>query len=129
MWSCQKELRHRRGLCLAVAWRGFVLLPKHPSGRFESTDDGKVLWDCSLGEKFIGPTIPLVIKKITYWDAMPAWERGFQSEFAKKAWADLFAYEEIKAANEENPDLLERPYEDIVTEELIDSLPGRRSKI
>ena len=47
------------------------------------------------------------------------------SEFAKKAWADLLAYEEIKAADEANlSDLLERPYEDLVTEELIDSLPG-----
>ena len=70
--------------------------------------------------------IPLVIKKmITFWDAMPASERGLQSEFAKKAWADLLAYEEIKAANEANlADLLERPYEDLVREELIDSLPG-----
>ena len=69
--------------------------------------------------------IPLVIKKIiTYWDAMPASERGFQSEFAKKAWSDLLAYEESKAANEANlADLLERPYDDI-TEELIDTPPG-----
>ena len=68
----------------------------------------------------------MVIKKIiTMWDSMPASERGFKSEFAKKAWADLLAYEEIKAADEANlSDLLERPYEDLVTEELIDSLPG-----
>ena len=70
--------------------------------------------------------IPLVIKKIiTMWGSLPASERGFKSEFAKKAWADLLAYEEIKAADEANlSDLLERPYEDLVTEEIIDSLPG-----
>ena len=57
--------------------------------------------------------IPLVIKKvITMWDSLPASERGFKSEFAKKAWADLLAYEEIKAADEANlSDLLGRPYE------------------
>ena len=89
-------------------------------------DDGQVAYDCSLGERFVGPMIPLVIKKIiTTWDAMPASERGFKSEFAKKAWADLLAYEEIKAANEANlSDLLERPYEDLATEEPIDSLPS-----
>ena len=89
-------------------------------------DDGQVAYDCSLGERFTGPMIPLVIKKIiTMWDSMPASERGFKSEFAKKAWADLLAYEEIEAADEANlSDLLERPYEDLVTEELIDSLPG-----
>ena len=90
-------------------------------------DDGQVAYDCSLGERFTGPMIPLVIKKIiTMWDNLPASERGFKSEFAKKAWADLLAYEEIKAADEANlSDLLERPYEDLVTEEIIDSLPGR----
>ena len=74
-------------------------------------DDGQVAYDCSLGENFVGPMIPFVIKKIiTYWDAMPASEREFQSEFAKKAWADLLAYAEVKAANEANlADLLERP--------------------
>ena len=89
-------------------------------------DDGQVAYDCSLGERFTGPMISLVIKKIiTMWDSMPASERGFKSEFAKKAWADLLAYKEIKAADEANlSDLLERPYEDLVTEELIDSLPG-----
>ena len=89
-------------------------------------DDGQVAYDCSLGERFSGPMIPLVIKKIiTMWDSLPASERGFKSEFAKKAWADLLAYEEIKAADEANlSDLLERPYEDLVTEEIIDSLPG-----
>ena len=89
-------------------------------------DDGQVAYDCSLGERFTGPMIPLVIKKIiTMWDSLPASERGFKSEFAKKAWADLLAYEEIKAADEANlSDLLERPYEDLVTEEIIDSLPG-----
>ena len=89
-------------------------------------DDGQVAYDCSLGERFTGPMIPLVIKKIiTMWDSLPASERGFKSEFAKKAWADLLAYEEIKAADKANlSDLLERPYEDLVTEEIIDSLPG-----
>ena len=89
-------------------------------------DDGQVAYDCSLGERFSGPIIPLVIKKIiTMWDSLPASERGFKSEFAKKAWADLLAYEEIKAADEANlSDLLERPYEDLVSEEIIDSLPG-----
>ena len=89
-------------------------------------NDGQVAHDSSLGEKLVGPMIPLVMKKIiTVWDAMPASERGFKSECAKKAWADLLAYEEIKAANEANlAALLERPYEKFVTEELIDSLPG-----
>ena len=89
-------------------------------------DDGQVAYDCSLGERFAGQMIPLVIKKIiTVWDSMPASEQGFKSEFAKKAWADLLAYEEIKAADEANlSDLLKRPYEALVTEELIDSLPG-----
>ena len=94
--------------------------------RLSRFDDGQVAYDCSLGERFVGPMTPLVIKKIiTTWDAMPALERGFKSDFAKMAWADLLAYEEIKAANEANlSDLLERPYEDLVTKELIDSLPG-----
>ena len=89
-------------------------------------DDGQVAYDCSLGERFTGPMISLVIKKIiTMWDAMPACQQGFKSGFAKKAWADLLAYDEIKAANEANlSHLLERPYKDIVTEELLDSLPG-----
>ena len=70
--------------------------------------------------------IPLIMKKIiTMWDTMPASERGFKSEFSKKAWGNLLAYEEIKAPDGANlPDLLEQPYEDLVTEELIDSLPG-----
>ena len=39
-------------------------------------DDGQVAYDCSLGEKFVCPMIPLVIKKIiTTWDVMPASER------------------------------------------------------
>ena len=94
-------------------------------------DDGQVAYDCSLGERFTGPMIPLVIKKIiTMWDSLPASERGFKSEFAKKAWADLLAYEEIKAADEANlSDLLERPYEDLVTEEIIDSLPGPKIEV
>ena len=79
-----------------------------------------------LVKKFVGPMFPLVIKWIiTYWNNLPASSRGFQSEFSKKAWSDLLAYEEIKAANEANlADLLERPYDDIVTEEIIDQLPG-----
>ena len=56
---------------------------------------------------------------------LPASSRGFQTEFAEKAWSDLLAYEEIKAANEAKlADLLERPHDDIVTEEIIDQLPG-----
>ena len=44
-------------------------------------DDGQEAYDCSLGEKFVGPMSPLVIKKIiTVRDAMPASsERGFSS--------------------------------------------------
>ena len=84
-----------------------------------------------VSDGFTGPMIPLVIKKIiTMWDSLPASERGFKSEFAKKAWADLLAYEEIKAADEANlSDLLERPYEDLVTEEIIDSLPGPKIEV
>ena len=67
-------------------------------------DDGQVAYDCSLRERFTGPMIPLIIKKIiTMWDAMPASERGFKSEFAKKAWADLLAYEESKADRRSEP--------------------------
>ena len=52
--------------------------------------------------------------------------RNFASHFARKAFNDLGEYDFVKAKHAENlQDLLDRPYEDILAEEIIDSLPSR----
>ena len=46
--------------------------------------------------------------------------------FARKAFNDLGEYDFVKSKHAENlQDLLDRPYEDILVEEIIDSLPSR----
>ena len=52
--------------------------------------------------------------------------RNFAPHFGRKAYNDLGEYDFVKAKHAENlQDLLDRPYEDILAEEIIDSLPSR----
>ena len=52
--------------------------------------------------------------------------RNFASHFARKAFNDLAEYDFVKAKHADHlQDLLDRPYEDILAEEIIDSLPSR----
>ena len=52
--------------------------------------------------------------------------RNFASHFGRKAFNDLGEYDFVKNKHAENlQDLLDRPYEDILVEEIIDSLPSR----
>ena len=92
--DCVSQLLGEDLFSYLSAWQDDLDLRSKYFYRF---DDGQVAYDCSLGEKFVGPMIPLVIKKIiTCWDNLPASWRRFQSEFAKKAWSELLAYEEIR---------------------------------
>ena len=56
-------------------------------------DDGQVAYDCSLGERFTGPMIPLVIKKIItmHVGRHACVGAGVQVGLRKEAWADLLA--------------------------------------
>ena len=52
--------------------------------------------------------------------------RNFASHFGRKAFSDLGEYDFVRPKHAENlQDLLDRPYEDILAEEIIDSLPSR----
>ena len=52
--------------------------------------------------------------------------RNFASHFGRKAFNDLGEYDFVRSKHAENlQDLLDRPYEDILAEEIIDSLPSR----
>ena len=52
--------------------------------------------------------------------------RNLASHFARKAFNDLGEYDFVKSKHAENlQNLLDRPYEDILVEEIIDSLPSR----
>ena len=78
---------------------------------------------CSLREPF---NSRLVIEKIKKrWSELEVSARNFASHFARKAFNDLAEYDFVKAKHADRlQDLLDRPYEDILAEEIIDSLPS-----
>ena len=87
-------------------------------------DNGDHVFDCSLCEPFNSKLILAKIKK--RWDELEMSARNFASHFARKAFNDLGEYDFVKNKHAENlQDLLDRPYEDILVEEIIDSLPSR----
>ena len=87
-------------------------------------DNGDHVFDCSLREPFNSRLIIEKIKK--RWSELEMSARNFASHFARKAFNDLGKYDFVKAKHAENlQDLLDRPYEDILAEEIIDSLPSR----
>ena len=87
-------------------------------------DNGDHVFDCSLCEPFNSKLILAKIKK--RWDELEMSSWNFASHFARKAFNDLGEYDFVKSKHAENlQDLLDRPYEDILVEEIIDSLPSR----
>ena len=97
-------------------------------------DNGDCVFDCSLREPFNSRLIIEKIKK--RWRELESGARNFASHFGRKAFNDLAEYDFVKAKHADRlQDLLDRPYEDILAEEIIDSLPSRtvwrrwRSKI
>ena len=70
------------------------------------------VFDCSLREPFNSKLIIEKIKK--RWDDLEMGARNFACHFGRQAYNDLGEY-----------NLLDRPYEDILSEEIIDSLPSR----
>ena len=69
----------------------------------------------------------LIIEKIKKrWSELEVSARNSASHFARKAFNDLAEYDFVKAKHADRlQDLLDRPYEDILAEEIIDSLPSR----
>ena len=87
-------------------------------------DNGDCVFDCSLREPFNSRLIIAKIKK--RWDELEMSARNFSSHFGRKAFNDLAEYDFVKAKHADRlQDLLDRPYEDILVEEIIDSLPSR----
>ena len=87
-------------------------------------DNGDCVFDCSLREPFNSRLIIAKIKK--RWDELEMSARNFASHFGRKAFNDLAEYDFVKAKHADRlQDLLDRPYEDILVEEIIDSLPSR----
>ena len=87
-------------------------------------DNGDCVFDCSLREPFNSRLILEKIKK--RWSELEVSARNFASHFARKAFNDLAEYDFVKAKHADRlQDLLDRPYEDILAEEIIDSLPSR----
>ena len=86
-------------------------------------DSGECVFDCSLREPF---NSRLIIEKIKKgWSELEMSARNFASHFARKAFNDLAEYDFVKAKHADRlQDLLDRPYEDILAEEIIDSLPS-----
>ena len=86
-------------------------------------DNGDHVFDCSLREPFNSRFIIEKIKK--RWSELKMSARNFASHFARKAFNDLAEYDFVKAKHADHlQDLLDRPYEDILAEEIIDSLPS-----
>ena len=86
-------------------------------------DNGDCVFDCSLREPFNSRLIIEKIKK--RWSELEVSARNFASHFARKAFNDLAEYDFVKAKHADRlQDLLDRPYEDILAEETIDSLPS-----
>ena len=87
-------------------------------------ENGDNVFDCSLREPFNSKLIIEKIKK--RWSELEGSARNFASHFGRKAYNDLGEYDFVKAKHAENlQDLLDRPSEDILAEEFIDSLPLR----
>ena len=87
-------------------------------------DNGDCVFDCSLREPFNSRLILEKIKK--RWSELESGARNFASHFGRKAFNDLAEYDFVKAKHADRlQDLLDRPYEDILAEEIIDSLPSR----
>ena len=87
-------------------------------------NNGDCVFDCSLREPFNSRLIIAKIKK--RWDELEMSARNFASHFGRKAFNDLAEYDFVKAKHADRlQDLLDRPYEDILVEEIIDSLPSR----
>ena len=87
-------------------------------------EDGDCVFDCSLREPFNSRLIIAKIKK--RWDELEMSSRNFSSHFGRKAFNDLAEYDFVKAKHADRlQDLLDRPYEDILVKEIIDSLPSR----
>ena len=86
-------------------------------------DNGDCVFDCSLREPFNSRLIIEKIKK--RWSELEVSARNFASHFARKAFNDLAEHDFVKAKHADRlQDLLDRPYEDILAEEIIDSLPS-----
>ena len=86
-------------------------------------DNGDCVFDCSLREPFNSRLIIEKIKK--RWSELEVSARNFASHFARKAFNDLAEYDFVKAKHADRlQDLLDRPCEDILAEEIIDSLPS-----
>ena len=89
-------------------------------------ENGDNVFDCSLREPFNSRLILEKIKK--RWSELEMSARNFASHFGRKAFNDLGEYDFVRSKHAENlQDLLDRPYEDILAEEIIDSLPPRVS--
>ena len=87
-------------------------------------DNGDHVFDCSLREPFNSRLIIQKIKK--RWSDLEMSARNFASHFGRKAFNDLGEYDFVKAKHADHlQDLLDRPYEDILAEEIIDFLPSR----
>ena len=86
-------------------------------------DNGDCVFDCSLRDPFNSRLIIEKIKK--RWSDLEMSARNFASHFARKAFNDLAEYDFVKAKHADHfQALLDRPYEDILAEESIDSLPS-----
>ena len=84
-------------------------------------DNGDCVFDCSLREPFNSRLIIEKIKK--RWSELEMSARNFASHFGRKAFDDLAEF--VKAKHADRLQDLYRPYEDIVAEEIIESLPSR----
>ncbi len=83
---------------------------------------GENIYDCSLKEPFTPQLILAKLKK--RFDESD--QKSFYSSFGRKAFNDLAEYEHVRARHADSlQDLLDRPFEDILAEEIIDSLPTR----
>ena len=82
------------------------------------------MFDCSLRE----PLSPrLILEKIKKrWSEPAGSGRNFLSHFGRKAFNDLGEHDFVKAKHAQNfQDLLDRPYEDFLVEEIIKPFPSQ----
>ena len=87
-------------------------------------DNGDRVFDCNFREPFNSRLILEKIKK--RWNELESGARNFTSHFGRKEFNDLAEYDFVKAKHADRlQDLLDRLYEDILAEEIIDSLPSR----
>ena len=86
-----------------------------------SASSGFELYDCTLREEFNAPYMLACCEKHLQDTEM----KDFKSSFARKAKSELMAYEKLKRRRQEDLDeLYSRPYDDLVIEEFLDSLPS-----